>query len=433
MSRSVFLVDGARTPMLKARGKRGPFAAADMASRLGRSLLERTQVPAEAIDEVILGCVMPSEREANIGRIAALRMGLSERVPAWTVQRNCASGMQSIDCAMNRIMLGESDVVLAGGVEVMSRAPVLFQDSYVDWLAGLMGAKTLPDRLKQALAFRPSMLKPNFGLEKGLTDPVVDLNMGETAEKIAARFEISRQAMDEYAVRSHIRMAQAVENGVFRDEILPLFDAKGHFYELDDGVRPDSSVEKLAGLKPAFEKPYGRVTAGNASQISDGAAWLMLVSEQVVEEYQLEPLAEFKQVSWAGLDPAEMGLGPVHAIAGLLQKAGLGIGDVDYWEINEAFAAQVLACQEALASTDYCRDFLAIEAPGSIPEERLNIHGGAIAVGHPVGMSGARISLHLANTLVANNGRCGIASLCIGGGQGGALLMERRAGGANHE
>lgn len=429
MSHRVFLVEGARTPILKARGKPGPFAAADLASQLGRALLERSPVPSDKIDEVILGCVMPSEREANIGRVSALRMGLSEHVPAWTVQRNCASGMQAMDCAINRIQLGESDVVLAGGVESMSRAPVMYQKRYVDWLAGLMGARTIPAKLKQILGFRLGMLSPVFALERGLTDPVVSLNMGETAEKIAARFSISREAMDQYAVQSHQRLSKAIEADVFSEEVIPLFDTSGQLYAADDGVRSDSSVEKLASLKPVFEKPYGKVTAANSSQISDGAAWTLLVSERVVEDFQLDPIAELKQVSWAGLDPSEMGLGPVHAISKLLAASGLQMADVDFWEINEAFAAQVLACQSALDSEDYCQEFLGHARLGSIPEDRLNIHGGAIACGHPVGMSGARISLHLANVLKDKNAKRGIASLCIGGGQGGALLLERPGAG----
>lgn len=429
MSQRVFLVEGARTPILKARGKPGPFAAADLASQLGRALLERSPIPTERIDEVILGCVMPSEREANIGRVATLRMGLSEHVPAWTVQRNCASGMQAMDCAINRVQLGESDVVLAGGVEAMSRAPVMFQKRYVDWLAGLMGARSLPARLKHLAAFRLSMLSPVFALERGLTDPVVSLNMGETAEKIAARFNVSREAMDTYAVQSHHRLARAQQEDIFSDEVIPLFDEQGNLYAADDGVRPDSSVDKLSTLKPVFEKPYGKVTAANSSQISDGAAWTLLVSERIVEEFQLDPIAELKQVCWAGLDPSEMGLGPVYAISKLLSATGLKMADIDFWEINEAFAAQVLACQSAFESEEYCQQYLGHAALGSIPEDRLNIHGSAIACGHPVGMSGARISLHIANILKSKNARRGIASLCIGGGQGGAILVERLSAG----
>lgn len=421
----VYLIDGARTPILKARGKRGPFSSADLATLAGRELLMRSGLDAGKFDETILGCVMPSEREANIGRVASLRLGIPESVPAWTVQRNCASGMQAIDCAMNRIQLGHSDLVLAGGVEAMSRAPVLFSEKYVDFLSSVMAARTGLDKLKRLLAFRPSLLTPVFALEHGLTDPVVALNMGQTAEKIADRFGIDRRAMDEFAVQSHLRASKAFEEGVFADEIVPLYDAKGNLLDRDDGVRADSNVEKLMTLKPVFEKPYGRVTAANSSQISDGASWVALASEEAVEKMDLKPLAKLVDCRWAGLDPAEMGLGPAHAIAEVLKHNELTLADIDCWEINEAFAAQVLACIEAMDSDSYCRDVLGLEsAMGRLPMDRLNIHGGAVSCGHPVGMSGNRIVLHLAHTLAAKGAKRGIASLCIGGGQGGATLIE---------
>lgn len=426
MSRAVYLVAGMRTPILKARGRRGPFSSADLATLAGRELLMRCGIGADQIDETILGCVMPSEREANIGRVASLRIGVPEATPAWTVQRNCASGMQAIDCAMDRIGSGQSDIVLAGGVEAMSRAPVMFSDDYVNFLSNFMAARSFGAKAKLFASFRLSLLKPVFALEHGLTDPVVSLNMGQTAEQIAERFDISRRAMDEYSVRSHLRASAAEEAGVFKDEIFALYDAAGKLHDRDDGVRADSNVEKLGTLKPVFEKPYGRVTAANSSQISDGAAWTILASEEAVERLGLKPLAKIVDVRWAGLDPAEMGLGPAHAIAKVLVENQLSIADIDYWEINEAFAGQVLACVEAMDSHDYCRDVLALpDALGRLPDDRLNIHGGAVACGHPVGMSGARIVLHLANTLIQTNSQRGIASLCIGGGQGGATLIER--------
>lgn len=425
MSKRVFLVDGARSPILKARSGRGPFSAADLAVQAGRPLLARSKIPADKIDEVILGCVMPSEHEANIGRIASLRFGLSESIPAWTVQRNCASGMQSIDSAMNRIQLGHSDVVLAGGVEAMSRAPVLFGEKYVNWLSSLFASRTLKAKLGVFSKFRLSLLKPVFALEHGLTDPVVKLNMGQTAEKIAKRFGITREQMDEFAVQSHLKASAAEEEGVYKDEVVPVFDSRGKSYDKDDGVRADSNVEKLSTLKPVFDKPFGKVTAANSSQISDGAAWVILASEEAVKEYGLEPLAELKTLHWAGLDPSEMGLGPVHATAKVLKDQDLNISDIDYWEYNEAFAAQVLACGEALKSEEYCKEELGLDAAlGEIPEDRLNIHGGAVACGHPVGMSGTRIILHMAHILKQNKAKRGIASLCIGGGQGGATLVE---------
>ena len=425
MNKKVYIVDGARTPILKARSGRGPFSAADLSVQAGRPLLTRNKLPLEAFDEVILGCVMSSSKEANIGRVVALRLGFDLSVPAWTVQRNCASGMQALDSAMNRIQLGHSDLVLAGGCEAMSHAPVLFNNSYVNWLGKFAMAKQLPKKLKALLDFRLSMLSPVFALEQGLTDPVVKLNMGQTAEKIAYRFDITRQQMDEFAVRSHHRAAKANEDGVFKGELVPAFDSRGKVYEADDGVRADSSVEKLATLKPVFDKPHGKVTAANSSQISDGAALLILASEEAVEKYQLEPLAEIKNVQWAGLDPAEMGLGPAYASAKVLSDTQLGLEDIDYWEYNEAFAGQVLACLEAFKSEEFCKGELGLDgALGEIDQNRLNIHGGAVACGHPVGMSGARIVLHLAQVLRQTKTKRGIASLCIGGGQGGAMLIE---------
>jgi len=388
-------------------------------------LVDGAKIPTDKIDEVILGCVMPSEREANIGRVVSLRLGIPESVPAWTVQRNCASGMQSIDSAMNRIQLGHSEVVLAGGAEAMSRAPVLFGEKYVDWLSSMFGAKTAGKKLGVLSKFRFPFLTPVFALEHGLTDPVVKLNMGQTAEKIAKRFEVSREDMDEFAVQSHLKAYQAKEEGVFEDEIVPIFDNKGKSYTHDDGVRADSNVAKLSTLKPVFDKPFGKVTAANSSQISDGAAWVLLASEEAVKEYGLEPLAELKSLHWAGLDPTEMGLGPAYATAKLLIDQNLTLEDIDFWEYNEAFAAQVIACVEALKSDEYCKEYIGLDSSlGEIPKDKLNIHGGAVACGHPVGMSGTRIVLHMAHILKQKNAKRGIASLCIGGGQGGATLVE---------
>lgn len=422
--RDVYVVDGSRTPFLKARGKRGPFSASDLAVHAGRPLLTRQPFTPDVLDEVILGCVAPGPDESNIARIAALRLGCGERVPAWTVQRNCASGMQAIDSAARNIGNGRSDLVLAGGTEAMSRSPILFSDRMADWLAGLNSARTAGARLSQLARFRPGFLKPVIGLLRGLRDPVVGLSMGQTAENLAYRFGITRGQMDEFAVRSHQRLAQAQEHG-WLGEVEPVCDQRGNGYEADDGVRTDSSTEKLAKLRPVFDRRIGNVTAGNSAQVTDGAAWLLLASETAIEQYGLTPLGRLVDSEWAGLDPAEMGLGPAHAMAPILQRQDLQPGDVDYWEINEAFAAQVLACVEAWKSDDYCRDYLGRGgAIGAIDQERLNIDGGGISLGHPVGASGARIVLHLLSVLKRKQARQGMASLCIGGGQGGAILVE---------
>ncbi len=423
--RPVFIVDGSRTPFLKARGRPGPFAASDLAVSAGQALLTRQPFAPDALDEVILGCMMPSPDEANIGRVVALRLGCGNRVPGWTVQRNCASGLQSIDSAAQNIAAGRSGLVLAGGTESMSHAPVLYNAAMVNWLADLAGARTLGARIKLLGSLRPGHFKPVIALLRGLTDPVVGLSMGQTAEILAHRFGITREQMDRFAMRSHERLAAAHESGRL-DEIEPLYDNKGKVYDFDDGVRTDSSMEKLAKLRPVFDKPLGNVTAGNSAQITDGAAWVLLASEEVVARYDLPVLGQLIDSQWVGLDPAQMGLGPVYAMAPVLQRHGLDSADIDYYEINEAFAAQVLACLVAWQDAGFCREELGRDAPfAAIDEQRLNVDGGAVAAGHPVGSSGARIVLHMLKVLQREQARRGMCSICIGGGQGGALLVER--------
>ena len=426
--RPVFIVDGSRTPYIKARGKPGPFSASDLAVSAGQPLLARQPFAPNDFDEVILGCMMPGEDEANIGRVTALRLGCGDRVPAWTVQRNCASGMQSVDTAAQNIASGRSSLVLAGGVEAMSRAPVLYNSTMVNWLAAMATARTLPAKLKVLTGLRPGHFKPVIALLRGLTDPIVGLSMGQTAEILAHRFGISREMMDSFAVRSHLRLDSAHKQG-FLNEIEPLYDTRGNVYDHDDGVRPDSSLEKLAKLRPVFDKPVGNVTAGNSAQITDGAAWLILASEDMVTRHNLPVMGQLIDSQWAGLDPAQMGLGPSYAMAPIMQRHDLDTPDLDYIEINEAFAAQVLACLAAWKDADFCREELGRDSPfTAIDEERLNIDGGAVAVGHPVGSSGARIVLHLLNVLQRKDARRGMASICIGGGQGGAMLIERTTG-----
>ncbi|MEN8106825.1 MAG: acetyl-CoA C-acetyltransferase [Pseudomonadota bacterium] len=423
--RPVFVVDGSRTPFIKARGKPGPFSASDLAVAAGNPLLARQPFTPDDFDEVILGCVMPGPDEANIARVAALRLGCGERVTAWTVQRNCASGLQSIDSAAQNIASGRSGLVLAGGVESMSHAPVLFGTAMVNWLAAWSRARTVGTRLKTLTSLKLVYLRPIIALLRGLTDPVVGLSMGQTAEILAYRFHISREQMDSFAMRSHQRLAAGMDNGHL-DEIEVLYESRGNIFDHDDGVRADSSMEQLAKLRPAFDKPDGKVTAGNSAQITDGAAWVILASEDMIAKYNLPVMGQLIDSQWAGLDPAQMGLGPAYAMAPIMQRHGFDSTDIDYWEINEAFAAQVLACLAAWEDADFCREELGRDTPFSaIDQERLNIDGGAVGIGHPVGASGARIVLHLLKTLERNNAHRGIASLCIGGGQGGALLIER--------
>jgi acetyl-CoA C-acetyltransferase len=424
----VYVVDGARTPFLKGRNAPGPFSASDLALQAGRALLIRQRFAPTDLDEVILGCASPSPDEVNIGRVVALRLGCGHKVPGWTVMRNCASGMQALDSAIANIQNGRSQLVLAGGVDALSHAPLLYSDAMVRWFAQMMQARTLGQKVGVFAKLRPAqLLSPVIGLLKGLTDPNIGLLMGQTAENLAWRFAISRHDMDQFSVGSHQRAVAARAAGHF-GEVVSLVDGKGTVYGEDDGVRADSNLNSLSRLKPFFDRRYGRVTPGNSSQITDGAAWLILASQAAVDHWQLEPLGRITDSQWAGLDPAQMGLGPVHAATPILQRNGLALEDIDLWEINEAFAAQVLACLAAWESDDYCREQLGLsQALGSLPRGRLNVDGGAVAVGHPVGASGARIVLHLLHAMRQAKVRRGVAAICIGGGQGGAMLIETTA------
>jgi acetyl-CoA C-acetyltransferase len=426
MQEPVYIVDGARTPFVKSRNRPGPLSASDLATEAGRALLLRMPFAPDALDEVILGCAAPSPDEVNIGRVAALRMGCGNKVPGWTVMRNCASGMQSIDSGIAQILTHRSDLVLAGGTDALSRAPLLYSDAMVMWLSQWAAAKSMGQRAALLAKFRPGFLAPVIGLMKGLTDPIVGLLMGQTAENVAYRFGITRREMDAYSARSHARLLAAQKAGYLSREIVPLYDKRGAAYIADDGVREDSTPENLAKLRPFFDRKYGNVTAGNSSQITDGAAWVVLASQRAVDRYKLSPRGRIVDSNWAALAPAIMGLGPVHAATPILVRNELALNDLDAWEINEAFAAQVLGCLRAWQSDEYCRTELGLaQAMGTLDEARLNVDGGAIALGHPVGASGTRIVLHLLNVLERTGGKHGIAAICIGGGLGGAMLVER--------
>jgi acetyl-CoA C-acetyltransferase len=428
-AKPIYVVDGARTPFLKSKNRPGPFAASDLATQAGRALLARQRFAPDELDEVILGCAAPSVDEVNIGRVAALRMGCGQKVPGWTVMRNCASGMQALDSGISNILAGRANLVLAGGVDALSRAPLLYADKMVLWFSDMAASRTTGQRLA-LFAKLPvkALLAPVIGIMKGLTDPMVGLLMGQTAENVAHRFGITREQMDAFSVRSHERLIKAQDDGRLAPgggEVEALYDAKGNLYALDDGVRRDASIANLARLKPFFDRKYGNVTPGNSSQITDGGAWIVLASEEAVKRHDLAPIGRIVDSEWAGLDPAHMGLGPVHAATPMLKRHGFGLSDVDYWEINEAFAAQVLGCLAAWKDERYCKEELDLDrALGELDQNRLNVDGGAIALGHPVGASGARIVLHLLKVLKRNNAKRGMASICIGGGLGGAMLVE---------
>ncbi len=383
-------------------------------------------MPRDAFDRVILGCVNVIADEMNPARVAALRLGMGAATVAYTMQINCGSGMQSIDTAFRTIQAGQADLILAGGAESLSHAPLVFRRDAAAWFGGLMSARGMGAKVKAVAGFRPRFLKPVIGLERGLTDPVVALNMGQTAEIIAHLFQVSRDASDAYAAESHRRLALAQNSGWLEDEIEPAMARDGAVFAADDGVRPDSTLEKLAALRPVFESPWGKVTAANASQISDGASWVILASEEALEKHRLKPRAVILDSEWSALDPSIMGLGPTLCATKILKRHDMGMADIDLWELNEAFAAQVLSCLAAWNDTDYCETVLGLDGKlGRIERDRLNPDGGAISLGHPVGASGNRIVLHLVNALHRMDLHRGIATECIGGGQGGAMMIER--------
>lgn len=420
------IIDGVRTPF----SKMGTDLAALGAEELGRiavsTLLLRTGIDRELIDEVILGCVSQPADAANVARVVALRSGIPEHVPAITVHRNCASSFESITQADEKIRAGRGSIFVVGGTESMTQVPLYFSHRAASKFAKLGSAKTLGARLRAITSFRPSDFKPKVGLMIGLTDPVSGLNMGQTAELVARESGITREMQDAFAARSHQRALDARER--LDKEICPVYAPPDYRKVVteDNGPRADSTPERLARLRPVFEKGSGTVTAGNSSQITDGAVALLVMSESRANELGFEPLGALTGYAYAALDPARMGLGPVHAIARAEEQTKLAVGDADLVEINEAFAGQVLACLDKARSDDYAREVLGRDrAVGEIPEEILNVNGGAIALGHPVGATGSRLALTSLLELRRRDAKRALVTLCVGGGQGGALWLER--------
>lgn len=413
MDQRLVIIDGVRTPFCKAGTEFASLTADDLGRAAVDTLLTRTGVDPARIDEVILGCVCQPPDRANIARVIALRAGIPEHVPAVTVHRNCASGMESITTAYERMVAGRGSLFLVGGVDSMSRVPLFYNESAAAKFTALARAKSTQARVSKMAAFRPADFEPKIGLKLGLTDPYSGMNMGETAELLAEEIGISREAQDGFAVRSHERTIAARER--LAEEIAPIYVSRnGHDAVLEDnGARAGQSLSVLGGLRPAFSK-YGTVTPGNSSQITDGAVALLVGTEERARELGIEPLGVLSGYAYTGCDPARMGLGPVFAMEKLEALTGRTPAGADLIEINEAFAAQVLAVLKL--QRDKQRD---------IPEDRLNVNGGAIALGHPVGATGSRLVLTALKELKRRGGRSALAALCVGGGQGAAMWLER--------
>lgn len=394
--KEVVIVDGLRTPIGVFGGALRSLTAQDLGVIVTQALLERTKLDPASITEVIWGCVGQSSDAPNIARIIALRAGIPQHVTNYTVARNCASGLQSLVNAFQAIQTGEGDIYLAGGTESMSNLPYVNRD--IRWGKRLQHSTQID------------------AMWEGLTDPIVNQLMGRTAENLAEEYGISREAQDKFAVESHKRAFKATRMGKFKDEIAPVTvkkkvagkEVEPDIITEDEGINVALTPQTLA-LYPTVFKEGGTVTPGNACGTNDGASICLVMSRERADALGYTPLCRIRSYAWAGCDPARMGIGPALAAPKALENAGIEKSEVDLWEINEAFAAQILAVEKHL----------------EIDHSNVNVNGGAIALGHPVGMSGNRIVLSLAHELQRQNKRIGVAALCIGGGQGGAMVIER--------
>ncbi len=426
MKERIAIVGGVRTPYIKAGSIFRDLTAVDLGRLVVSELLDRTGIDPDLVDSVIMGNVAQPIDAVNVARVIGLYGGLPERVPAFTVHRNCASGIQSVINAAQSIMTGEAEIVVAGGVESMSNIPFFMSPEAKEVFTGFQRARGLGKKVAAISRFRPRHFIPRVGLMLGLTDPTCRLNMGDTAEVLARELSISREAQDELSLMSHQRATAAHEAGRFADEIMPVISPP--FKEpviFDNGIRKKQNMEALAKLKPVFDRRYGSVTAGNSSQITDGGAAVLVMGEGTASKLGLEPLGVLIGHAFAGLAPKRMGLGPAYSTALLLERTGVDFSSVGLVEMNEAFAVQVIANEKVFSDDDLSQHFLGRKAMGALDRGILNVNGGAIAMGHPVGSTGTRMILTILHEMRRRSVDLGIATLCVGGGQGASVLLER--------
>ncbi|MGZ3772186.1 MAG: thiolase family protein [Pseudobdellovibrionaceae bacterium] len=440
--RDVVLVDGVRTPFAKAGTKLKNVHPAELGKTALKQLIAQTNLDVNIVDEVIIGNTGNPPDAVNISRVVALNSGVPLKTSAYTVHRNCASALESISNGFEKIRSGTMDVVLAGGTESMSQMgtlqPKKFQEIYDKLFAAKGPKQALPllwklfkADLSQIKALLQGNMKdeyfPQIAVMLGLTDPFVGINMGQTAEILAKEWGLTREMQDKFALRSHHLASKAMKEGRMKEEITPVYLAPDYkeIVSEDIGPRDSQTMEALAKLKPFFDKATGTITAGNSCPITDGAAMSLLMSREKAEALGYKPLAKIVSYGFAGLEPERMGLGPAYSTPLALKRAGLSLKDIGLVELNEAFAAQVMACQKALDSDKFAQEKLGLSAKvGEIREEILNVNGGAIALGHPVGATGTRLILTLAKEMKRRNVQYGLATLCIGGGQGGSMIIE---------
>ena len=422
----IAVIDGVRTPFIKSWTLFDRLPAQKLGALCVTELLQRTEIDPNLIDEVILGCVSQPIDAANVARVVSLQAGIPKSKRAYTVHRNCASGFEAITSSVEKISIGFDEIVIAGGTESMSNAPLIFSKEAAGLFMKLQKAKSFGEKLGVMMKFRPKHFAPQAALQLALTDPACGLNMGQTAEVLAKKFSISRVRQDAFSLQSHQRVVAAREK--LREEMMPVFLPPSFEKQVldDNGVRDNLTMEQLAKLKPIFDRFSGTVTAGNSSQITDGACSLLLMEESRAKSLGYSILGTIIDYDYAGVEPSEMGIGPVFVIERILRRNKLTLKDIDLFEINEAFATQVLACLDALASKKFAEEnFLGGQPVGEINPSILNVNGGAIAMGHPVGVSGARLVLTALKEMKRRGLKRSLVSACVGGGQGGGVLLER--------
>lgn len=424
--RRVAIVEGCRTPFAKSGTAFRDLSAVELGKVAVRELIARSDLDPAEIDHVIYGTVVQSVQEPNIAREVTLGAGIPPSVPSFTVGRACASSNQAITSGAEHILVGNADVVVAGGAESLTDVPILFSTEMRNALVRASKARSLPERIQAFRAIRPKHLAP---ITPAIAEPTTGLTMGESAEKMAQENGISREAQDRWALRSHQLAAAATADGRLTAEIAPVYVPPKYdeVVTSDNGIRADTSLEKLSTLKPVFDRKYGTVTAGNASPLTDGASAVLLMSEEKAKALGYEPLGYIRSYAYASLDPGDQLLqGPVYAAPVALDRAGISMKDVDLLEIHEAFAAQVLSNMQWWDSDEIARERLGRDkAIGLPPEDRINVMGGSIAIGHPFGATGGRVTVTLLNELKRRGGQFGMISVCAAGALGFVMIVER--------
>lgn len=440
--RDVVIVEGVRTPFAKSGTKLKSVHPGELGKVALKQLIAQANLDVNLVDEVIIGNTGNPVDAVNISRVVALNAGVPMKTSAYTVHRNCASALESISNGYEKIKSGTMDVILAGGTENMSQMPTLLPTKIQGIFDKLFTAKGPSQALpllwqlfkadvKQIRALLQGNMKdeyfPVISVMQGLTDPFVGINMGQTAEILAKEWGLSRLMQDQFATNSHLKAVKAWKEGRLKEEVTPVYLAPDYKEVIseDIGPRDGQSVEQLGKLKPFFDKATGSITAGNACPITDGAAMVLLMSREKAEALGYKPIARIRSYGFAGLEPERMGLGPAYSTPVALKRAGLTMKDIGLVELNEAFAAQVMACQRAFDSDKFGQEKLGQSAKtGEIRDDILNVNGGAIALGHPVGATGTRLVLTLMKEMKRRQVQFGLATLCIGGGQGGSMILE---------